>query len=172
MRRRPLFLAGVAALLLAGVLMAGQASEFGFWQSVGLATGTRDDARPVDFSVLTRRSSPNDALVCPRDVCPGARADSEPPVFALPVQRLREKLRAAALTEPRTVELSADPQSNRLRFAQRSALLRYPDIIDVLIVPRGGANATLALYSRSLVGRKDFDVNRARIERWLAAISQ
>jgi uncharacterized protein (DUF1499 family) len=30
--------------------------------------------------------------------------------------------------------------------------------------------STLALYWRSLVGRKDFGVNRERVQRWLAAV--
>jgi uncharacterized protein (DUF1499 family) len=32
--------------------------------------------------------------------------------------------------------------------------------------------ATLAIYSRSLIGHGDFGVNRARIERWLAALAR
>ena len=32
--------------------------------------------------------------------------------------------------------------------------------------------STLLVYSRSLVGRKDFGVNRARLRRWLARITE
>jgi uncharacterized protein (DUF1499 family) len=38
------------------------------------------------------------------------------------------------------------------------------------VLPAGAGRSTLAIYSRSLVGRKDFGVNRARIQRWLAAL--
>ena len=55
------------------------------------------------------------------------------------------------------------------RFVQYTRLMRYPDTIDVEVIP-AGENSTLALYSRSLVGRKDFGVNRARLKRWLAAL--
>ena len=144
-------------------------ATFGFWHKLGLATGTRDDARPVDFATLERRTSPNDALICAPGLCPRAQADEQISPVALSPDVLRERLRAVALAEPRTQELSVGPELSRLRFVQRSALLRYPDVIDVLIVPREGGSA-LALYSRSLVGRKDFGVNRARLGRWASGV--
>ena len=170
-RRLTLLLAVPAALVLLGFAMAGGV-EFGIWHRIGLATGVRDDARPVDVPTLERRSTPNDALICPAEFCPRARADAEPAVFTTPAAGLREKLRRAALAEPRTVELDTGDEANRLRFVQRSLLLRYPDVVDVLIVPRSSGAATLAIYSRSLVGRSDFGVNRARVERWLEALSR
>jgi uncharacterized protein (DUF1499 family) len=48
--------------------------------------------------------------------------------------------------------------------------MRYPDTIDVEILPADEGRSTLAVYSRSLVGRKDFGVNHARLRRWLAAL--
>lgn len=44
--------------------------------------------------------------------------------------------------------------------------MRYPDTVDLEVIPVGENQSTLALYSRSLVGRKDFGVNRARLRRW------
>lgn len=170
--RRLVVLAGVATLLAIGFTMTGSGAEFGLWQKIGLATGTPDDSRPADFAQLERRTSPNDALICPAGICPRAAADIEPPVYTIPAERLREKLRTAALKEPRVQELRSDPEPNRLRFVQRSALLRYPDVIDVLVVPHGNGASTLAIWSRSLVGRRDFGVNRARVERWLEALSK
>lgn len=150
--------------------MAGNGSEFGFWQALGAATGTRQDLGAADFAALERRATPNDWLLCPAGVCPRARSEGEPPVFTISAERLAGKLRAAALAEPRTTELPA--ATGHLRFAQRSFLLRYPDVIDVLIVPRSSGASTLALWSRSAVGRSDLGVNRARLERWLAALAQ
>ncbi len=152
--------------------MTGSGSDFGVWQAIGLATGTRDDLRPVDFATLERRETPNDALVCPRNFCPRATADFEPPVFSLSAANLRERLRAVARAEARTLELSGGADAARLRFVQRSNLMRYPDVVDVAIVPLGESASTLALWSRGAVGRRDFGVNRARLERWLAAASR
>jgi uncharacterized protein (DUF1499 family) len=75
-----------------------------------------------------------------------------------------------ALAEPDTGELPCEPQCDRTaRFVQYTRLMRYPDTIDVEILPAEG-RSTLAVYSRSLVGRKDFGVNHARLRRWLAAL--
>jgi hypothetical protein len=55
------------------------------------------------------------------------------------------------------------------QWVERSALMNYPDIIaaEVRPAPEGAA---LLLYSRSLFGWSDLGVNKARAERWLAAL--
>lgn len=168
-RRRWLLALGVVALFALGAAMSGAGAEFGFWQALGRATGTRDDLGAVDFAKLTRRSSPNDALIHPPGA--GAAADAEAPVFNMSAARLADALRAVALAEPRTLELPG-AGGGRLRFVQRSFLMRYPDVIDVLVIARDDGTSTLALYSRSAVGHSDLGVNRARLERWLAALKR
>jgi uncharacterized protein (DUF1499 family) len=168
--RRGRLLWAVVALLGGGIVMAlSSGSEFGFWQTLGQFSGTRQDLGPIDFAALTRRSTPNDALACLPEICPQARADVAPPLFTIPAADLREKLRTSLRDESRLTELAAVDDLH-LRFVQRSLLMRFPDIIDVVIVPRSSGVSTLALYSRSAVGRSDLGVNRARIERWLAYI--
>ena len=39
-------------------------------------------------------------------------------------------------------------------------------------IERAGGHSTLALYSRSQLGKGDLGVNRARIERWLAELGR
>ena len=50
--------------------------------------------------------------------------------------------------------------------------MRFPDTVDIKILPVAGNESTLAIYSRSLIGRGDLGVNRARIARWLAALDR
>ncbi|MDF2690080.1 MAG: hypothetical protein K0Q80_3046, partial [Microvirga sp.] len=52
----------------------------------------------------------------------------------------------------------------------RTRFMRFPDTVVVQVFDRGEDASTLALYSRSQVGRSDFGVNRRRIERWVARI--
>jgi hypothetical protein len=170
LRRGVIFLAAAA---ISGLVLMGLTSgtEFGLWQRIGAATGTRPDLGPVDFQSLTRRASPNDSLACPQEACPMARADIDPPVYTSAAARLKERLRAALAQESRVTELA--PVSDlHLRFVQRSFLMRYPDVVDVLFLPRSSGSATLAIYSRSAVGHSDLGVNRARIERWLELMSR
>ena len=38
-----------------------------------------------------------------------------------------------------------------------------------MVLPQGAGQSTLALYSRSLVGRSDMGVNKRRLQGWLSA---
>jgi uncharacterized protein (DUF1499 family) len=124
----------------------------------------------VDFQTLERRAAPNDALACPPDLCAHARPDIVPPIYPVSGERLRRIAAEAALTDPDTQPVFAARWEDHDRYLARSRTLRFPDTIDVLVIVRSENRATLALYSRSQIGYRDFGVNRARIERWLARI--
>lgn len=145
---------------------------YGIYYGVAKRTGSRLDIGPVDWATLTRHRTPNDALVCPAAHCLNAKPDEEPRVYPLAPDALLARLKAVALAEPDTKELPGAPGKSAARFVQYTQLMRYPDTIDVAVIPVGADRSTLALYSRSLVGRKDFGVNRARLTRWLAALDR
>ena len=126
------------------------------------------DLGPVDFRTLARRAQPNDALICPRDHCPNAVPDREPPVLPVAAERLRALVSAVAREEAGTSVL--DDGAPQMRYLVRSRVLRFPDTVNVEIVARSEGRATLALYSRSQVGRTDFGTNRRRLERWVKRI--
>jgi uncharacterized protein (DUF1499 family) len=141
---------------------------YGVYYGIAKRTGSRLDIAPVDWATLTRHPT-NDALVCPAGYCPNARPDQEAKVYPLAPADLLARVKRVALAEPHTKELAPDRERGA-RFVQYTRLMRYPDTIDVEVIPVGERQSTLALYSRSLVGRKDFGVNRARLQRWLAAV--
>ena len=144
---------------------------YGVYYGLAKRTGSRLDIGPADWATLNRHDTPNDALVCPAGHCPNAKADEEPKVYPVPPIELLARVRQIALAEPDTGELPCEPQCDRTaRFVQYTRLMRYPDTIDVEILPADEGRSTLAVYSRSLVGRKDFGVNHARLRRWLAAL--
>jgi uncharacterized protein (DUF1499 family) len=126
------------------------------------------DLGPVEFATLKRRTTPNDALICPRDVCAQARADAEPPVFSVPSARLRSLVSEVALAEPGTSLLERGPQQDR--YLVRTRLMRFPDTVVVQVFDRGQDSSTLALYSRSQIGSSDFGVNKRRLKRWVARV--
>jgi uncharacterized protein (DUF1499 family) len=133
--------------------------------------GSRLDIGPVNWSTLTRHETPNDALVCPASHCPNAKPDAEPKTYPLAPAQLLARLKRVALTEPDTTELYCSADCDRAaRILQHTRLMRFPDTIDIEVLPAAGNRSTLAIYSRSLVGRSDFGVNSARITRWLAKL--
>ncbi len=123
------------------------------------------DFETVDFEDLQLTDKPNQFLMCPPGICNG-HADS--PAFEVSVDELRERWREVVSAQPR-VELLAE-DGEQFDYVQRSARFRFPDIITVRFISVSPSQSTLAMYSRSVYGKRDFGVNRKRIEAWLSAI--
>jgi uncharacterized protein (DUF1499 family) len=122
---------------------------------------------PTDLTRIVRPASPNSALVGPPASDPAP--DIAAPVLPVPPEALGEAVRRVALAQPRTFLLAEYPDQRQLHFVARSALLNFPDVVAVQVLPAEGGS-TLVLYSRSLYGYSDFGVNRRRAETWLAAL--
>ncbi len=129
------------------------------------------DLGSVDFENLVRRTSPNDALACNGDICGETPVDFVTPVYPIPGARLREIVREVALAQPRTQLVYSARWEEEDRFVVRSALMRYPDTVVARVYGAGPGQSMLGLYSRSQIGYSDLGINRARLERWLDAIS-
>jgi uncharacterized protein (DUF1499 family) len=160
--------ASKAATGLAGVGLA-----YGLWQGWGKGlerlwekTFGPPDLGPVDFASLRRPPGAN-ALVAPPSVCAHARADLIPPDFPVSAARLREIVAEVAISETNTSLVHADEKLGQDRYVARSRVFHFPDTIDVKIMDRGEGRSTLAMYSRSQVGRGDFGANLGRLKRWL-----
>lgn len=97
--------------------------------------------------------------------------DAASPAFRVPAPALAAELDRVALAEPRTVRLAGGPEALWTTYVQRSRWLGFPDYVSVRAIPLGDGSATLAIYSRARYGHSDFGVNRARVERWLAAVA-
>ena len=163
----------IVLLLVAGAigyLLLEKRPGYGAYYGLAKLTGSRLDIGPVDWATLRRHPTPNDTLVCPAGRCPNAKADREPKTYPVPPDELLTRLKRIALSEPGTSELPGAANDRAARFLQHTRLMRFPDTIDAEVFPVGDNQSTLAIYSRSLLGRKDFGVNRARVKRWLAAL--
>jgi len=167
-------LAIIVALLLVlcaiGYLLIEKRPGYGVYYGLAKLMGARLDIEPTDWARLKRRRTPNDALVCTPALCPNAAADEEPKIYSMTPAELLARMKTIALAEPNVTELACEPNCDRTaRCIQYSRGLRFPDTIDVEVFS-AGAGSTLAIYSRSLVGRKDFGVNRARVRRCLTKL--
>ena len=169
----------ILAIVIALVIVAGAVGcvllekrpGYGAYYGLAKLMGSRLDIGPVDWSTLTRHETPNDALVCPAGHCPNAKPDAEPKTYAMAPAELLARLTSIALSEPGTSALYCGTDCDRTaRILQRTRLMRFPDTIDIAVLSVGDNQSTLAIYSRSLIGRGDLGVNRARITRWIAAL--
>ena len=123
----------------------------------------------IDFATLQRGPSPNQYLLCPAALC-RTQTDGEAPVFDVSVSKLRAEWDELIADQPRVQVLRRDLTNEQIDYVQRSRLLRFPDIITVRFLPVDSTHATLAVYSRSVYGKGDMGVNRARVEEWLARL--
>lgn len=122
-----------------------------------------------DLRKFTRPSSPNSYLICAKGLC-AAAADEEGPVFDLKPEKLLVAALKVASQQPNTSPADADQALGQLVFIQRTAFLRFPDVVRVQAFAMPGGKTTLALYSHSVYGRYDFGANRRRARAWIDAI--
>ena len=126
-----------------------------------------EPAQPLEFASLVLARSPNTCLATP-SWHPGFK-HLETPLYTVSPERLHAVVAQVAGTFVRTHALGTWRLQSQ--WVERSALLNYPDIIVAEAVPGPQGGAGLFLYSRSLFGWSDLGVNRARVDRWLAALA-
>ena len=125
----------------------------------------------MNFQTLVLTSwKRNQYLVTPDDYC-SAKAHMDSPTFDLSVEELRERWMTMIASQPRVETRKADDAAMQYEFIQRTKLMRFPDIITVRFIPLEQRRSTLAVYSRSRYGRRDFGVNKDRVLAWLEALA-
>jgi uncharacterized protein (DUF1499 family) len=127
------------------------------------------DLGPIDFESFRRSEKPNTALACPPGFCGAAKADFDPGIYPVSDDALRDAFAQMVLAEPRVIPVYRQSQAGlplQDRYVQRSKLMQFPDTIDVRFIALSNTSSTLAIYSRSQLGRSDFGVNLKRIREW------
>ncbi len=119
---------------------------------------------PADVSHIVRPATPNTALAAPSGFSPAP--DIVTRRYAVPASILYATIKKVALAEPRTYLQIAYDDRMQADYVARSRVFNFPDLITVQVRP----DATLILWSRSVYGRSDFGVNRARLTAWLKAL--
>ncbi len=131
--------------------------------------------RPMDFSAIVRPATPNTALAAPAVSGPHAATDFAPdlviPLYRVPAARLFAAVHDMAAAQPRTFLAASYPERGQEHWVARSAVFNFPDLITAQVVAAGPDASALVLYSRSVYGRSDLGVNRARLRTWLAVLN-
>lgn len=127
----------------------------------------------IDYQNLTRPKSPNTYLVAPGGFASPATADEVAPVFERPRMAVFDQIVGLAMERKDWTLEVADEATGRLKLVATSRLLRFRDDIDIVVLPVEGVpnQSTIAIYSRSRVGRSDFGVNRKRVTELLATLN-
>lgn len=122
---------------------------------------------PIDFSSLEPDPRPRTWLVLPSGFDGAAAPDDTSPHFELDAEALLEAFIKAATSEPRTELVRRE--GLQAEIVQTSRILKFKDYLTVEARPHGDGSE-LAVYSRSMVGFWDLNVNRKRVERWIRQV--
>lgn len=120
---------------------------------------------PMDMTRLRRPATPNTALAAPSGSDPAP--DLVTPPYPVPPRRLYDAVRRVAQAQPRTHLHAAYDELLQAHYVARSRWLNFPDLVAVQVRDGEGGGSRLVLWSRSVYGRSDFGVNRARLRAWL-----
>ncbi|MDR3536904.1 MAG: DUF1499 domain-containing protein [Acetobacteraceae bacterium] len=126
--------------------------------------------QPLDLARIERPATPNTALAAPAGFQPPP--DLVTPVYQVPAQQLYDAIRAVAAGQPRSFIAAEYPDRRQSHYVVRSAMFNFPDLVTIEAMPAGPAASRLFVYSRSVFGRSDLGVNRARVVAWLAALDR
>jgi uncharacterized protein (DUF1499 family) len=125
----------------------------------------------IDFAARNSAGRENVFAMCPSGFCT-PQADRQSPVFAIPWERLRDAWQEMIAAQDHVEEVGIGADPHRLTYIQRSAMLRFPDVVTVLFIALGDDRSTLAIDSRSRYGKGDLGVNRRRVTLWLEQLEQ
>ncbi len=132
------------------------------------AQGLSALAAPASLRAIVRPGSPNHALAAPAGFDP--TPDIVTHAYPLPAAALLAAVDEVAAAQPRVFASPGRPDAPwRRDYVARSRVFNFPDLVAVEILPGDGASG-LVLWSRSVYGRSDLGVNRARLATWLAAL--
>lgn len=122
----------------------------------------------VDFNNLKTTRNPNWYLVCPPQFCSNAAVHREAPVFEKSVSDLAAQLKELIKAEGNLNIRSENVTTFDVKI--RTAVMRWPDLVSIEFIEAEDGGSTLAIFSRSIYGRKDFGANRKRVNKWLSAL--
>ncbi len=125
----------------------------------------------VDFSELAPPHRPNYYLISPAWMAPALPHEVSPD-FAVPASVLYELWEEMLAREKRVTLKAAYPESGQYVYREHSFMFRFPDFITVQFFDLPNKQSTLAIYSRARYGYFDFNVNKKRIDRWLAQLDR
>jgi uncharacterized protein (DUF1499 family) len=120
----------------------------------------------LDVAHIVRPASPNTALAAPEGFSPTPDLVTRP--YGVAPEALFAAIERVAAAQPRVFAQVRFPAQLQAHFVARSWLMNYPDLITVQVTPQG----RLIVWSRSVYGRSDLGVNRARLIAWLAALER
>lgn len=125
----------------------------------------------MDFKTLKlSKWKKNQFLVCPDDYSI-AQPHMTSPIYNCSVKELKSEWILMIKSKTRVILWKSNDQDMEYTYIQYSKFFKFPDYITVHFISLTSGQSTLAIFSRSRYGRRDFGVNEMRIKSWLIGLS-
>lgn len=111
----------------------------------------------------------NHFLLCPTDFCAAETPHQVAPVLDITKDALLARL-IQVTSQDITVDLISQ-EGDTLTLLYRTPQVRWPDWVDIHVIAVSAEQSSLAIYSQSVYGRKDFGANATRVEMLLDAVT-
>ncbi len=121
----------------------------------------------VDPLVAPKPSTPNSYRIGPEET---VEFDAIAPVFDVPASELGATFDDVATQDDSVEIVAGSAEDGWVTYVQRSALFAFPDYISVRFIDVEGDRSTLAVFSRSRIGRSDLGVNKKRVIDWMSEV--
>ncbi len=127
----------------------------------------------IDFKTVERPAKPNTYLLAPLGYCGRATPDANSPVFDEAPDALFARVVKLAEEKKGWGNFERSDKTRQLSFVARTALLRFKDDIDILVLPEDGnpGHSRIAIYSRSRLGYSDLGANRKRVAEFIHTLT-
>ena len=120
----------------------------------------------MEFKTLIPPHTPNNFFSTASTI-KSSQAHSISPNYNFTTSELLKELSRIALSEPRTIIISNNINTQQIKFCQRSFAFRFPDYIWAEATKIDSNTSSISIYSKSKYGYSDFGVNKKRVSRWL-----
>ena len=95
--------------------------------------------------------------------------DMVAPIYNMSTTQLAQKI--DAMFKVSGIPIAGDIHDNFATYIFRSQAFGFPDYLSIRLIEIDGTHTTMAIYSRLRFGKKDFGVNRKRVERILELLN-
>lgn len=124
----------------------------------------------ISFSNLILPNKPNYYLACPQNYC-NLQPHATTTFYPADVKQVLAGWQKMLTQQPRVKLISSHPDDYHYQYVQYSRIFKFPDYIDMLLIPLMQDKTSIAIYSRSKYGFYDFAVNKNRVNYWLHLLS-
>ncbi|MBL41112.1 MAG: hypothetical protein CMM49_00465 [Rhodospirillaceae bacterium] len=121
----------------------------------------------INFKTLKLKKTKNQYLSLPENSIFVSSPDILSPTFICTIEEIKTIFEEFILTQPRISSKFFDDQLNKFKCIQKTKYFKFPDLIDIEFIKIKDDVSSIAIYSRSIYGYYDFNVNKNRVKLWL-----